>query len=289
MAAPRPAEVLYRLRSRPLQGRPGQHRSRALGAGLDVHGFATLASYPDARRIDLHLSARDPFGRWLVRVPRQRSAATLVVLADLSASMRFGHAPRKQDALADLVDALGHSAWRTGDSFAFAGADQQVRQDWMAGPTRSRAASSDVARRLRGAGATGRGAAAMQAAAARFAGVRDALLFLVSDFHWPAPELDQVCAALAGRDVVPVVLWSPHEFEGWPRWGLSEVQDPETGRRRLVWFRPALADAMARAGAARRAQLRERFARQGWRAFFCRGAFDAQALNAYFLGEDRDA
>jgi hypothetical protein len=280
-------EILYRLARRPLQGRPGQHRSRAPGPGMDVHGFAALTMYPDARRLDLHASARDPFGRWIVRLPRQRSSATLIVLADLSASMRFGQAPRKQDVLADLVDALGHSAWRSGDSIGFVGADDAVRDTWMLTPTRRRGATVELSQRLRSALLEGRGAGAMARAAQRFGRRRDSLVFLVSDFHWPGSALEAVCAALASRDVVPVVLWASNEFDRWPERGLAELQDLESGERRTVWFRPALAGAMARAGARRRAELRKRFSEQGWRPFFCRGPFDASALNAYFHGEDR--
>jgi hypothetical protein len=254
---------------------------------MDVHGFAPLASYPDARRLDLHASARDPFGRWIVRLPRQRSGATLIVLADLSASMAFGRAPRKQDVLADLVDALGHSAWRVGDSVGFVGADGTVQDPWMLAPTRSRGATVELARRLRDAHLSGASASAITVAARRVGWRRDALVFLVSDFHWPEALLDAACGALASRDVVPVVLWAPYEFDRWPRRGLAQLQDLESGERRTVWFRPALADAMARAGAQRRAELRQRFACHGWRAFFCDGAFDASALNAYFHGQDR--
>jgi len=286
--APGPGqEVLYRLARRPLHGRPGQHASRAPGPGLDVHGFASLARHPDARRLDVRASARDPFGQWIVRLPQQRSSATLIVLADLSASMSFGQAPRKQDALADLVDALGHSAWRSGDAVGFVGADEDVQEAWTLPPTRSRGATAQLAQGLRAARLDGRGAGAMGAAAWRLGRRRDCLVFLVSDFHWPEPVLHQACAALAGRDVVPVVLWAEHEFARWPRRGLAEVQDLESGERRTVWFRPALAEAMARAGRQRRLELRRRFLQHGWRPFFCDGAFVPAALNAYFHGEDR--
>src|SRR6202007_589987 len=71
-------EIQYRLTPRPPRSARGQQRSRALGPGLDVHGFAPLETYPDARRLDLRVSARDPFGRWLLRLPPQRARATLV-------------------------------------------------------------------------------------------------------------------------------------------------------------------------------------------------------------------
>ncbi len=280
-------EIQYRLARQPLQGRPGQHRSRAPGPGLEVHGLAALAIYPDARRLDVHASARDPFGQWIVRLPRQRSSVTLMVLADLSASMTFGQAPRKVDALAALVDALAYSAWRGGDALGFIGADIALRSQWMLAPTRARGAAAELAQRLRGARPSAAGAEAMVEAAQRFGGRRDALIFLVSDFHWPERVLQDTCAALAAADVVPVVLWARNEFDGWPRRGLAELQDLESGERRTVWFRPRLADAMARAGALRRAELRRCFGDRGWRTFFCSGPFDASHLNSYFHGEDR--
>jgi hypothetical protein len=280
-------DIQYRLARRPLHGRPGQHRSRAPGPGLEVHGLAALTAYPDARRLDLHASARDPFGQWIVRLPRQRSSVTLVVLADLSASMAFGQAPRKVDALADLVEALGYSASRAGDAVAFVGADVALSEQWMLAPTRSRGATAELAQRLRATQPSAAGAEAIVAAARRFGRRRDALVFLVSDFHWPDAVVRDACAALAGSDVVPVVAWARHEFDGWPRRGLAELQDLESAERRTIWFRPALAEAMSRAGAQRRAQLRRRFAGHGWRPFFCEGAFDASALNGYFHGEDR--
>ncbi len=280
-------EVQYRLARRPLRGWPGPHRSRAAGPGLEVQSFALLSAYPDARRLDVRASARDPFGNWIVRLPRQRSGATLVVLADLSASMSFGQAGRKQDALADLVDALGHSACRAGDTLAFAGAGERLLEAWTLAPTRQRGASAALAQRLREARLLERGCGGMREAAERHGRRRDSLVFLVSDFHWPEQDVDRVCTALAARDVVPVVLWAAHEFESWPRRGMAELEDLESGERRMVVFSRGLAESMRGAGLERRAQLRQRFARQGWRTYFSVGAFDVARLNGYFHGDDR--
>lgn len=288
-------DIHYRLARRPVRGWPGQHRSRAPGPGLDVHAFAPLSQHADARRLDIHVSARDPFARWIVRLPRQRSGITLIVLADLSASMAFGGAspadaarPAKQHVAADLLDALGHSAWRTGDAIAFAGAEARALPEWTLMPTRRRGASALMAQRLRQAVLRGSGSAGMVQAAVEHGRRRDSLVFVVSDFHWPQADLDALCAALASRDVVPVVCWSAGEFDGWPQRGLADVQDLETGERRTVLFTPALAARMQREGEARRAALRQRFRASGWRPFFVSGPLDADALNRYFHGEDRE-
>ncbi len=185
------------------------------------------------------------------------------------------------------VEDSGLWGWGAGDTVGFVGADETVLDRWTLAPTRSRGATVELAQRLRRARLDGRGAGAMNLAGHRLGRWRDSLIFLVSDFHWPQSDLEAACAALASRDVVPVVLWAQHEFEAWPRRGLAELQDLESGERRTVWFRPALADQMTRAGAQRRAELRRRFALNGWRPFFCVGSFNAAALNAYFHGEDR--
>jgi len=95
-------------------------------------------------------------------------------------------------------------------------------------------------------------------------------------FHWPAPDLDAVCAALVSRDVVPIVLWAQHEFDGWPRAGLAELQDLESGQppHRVVSARARQCNAAARG--ARRSELRTRFAAYGWRPFFFPGRVRGQ-------------
>jgi hypothetical protein len=154
-------------------------------------------------------------------------------------------------------------------------------------PTRRRGAAALLAQRLREARLDAAGCSGMRLAAERYGRGRDSLVFLVSDFHWPPPDLDAVCQALASRDVVPVVLWARHEFDGWPQRGLAELEDLESGERRTVLFGRQLAETMRRRGSERRARLRHRFLTHGWRTFFCKGPFDASALNAYFHGEDQ--
>ena len=67
--------------------------------------------------------------------------------------------------------------------------------------------------------------------AARFVGTRRALIFLVSDFHFPLPLCERVMSSLAYHDVVPVVVWDRHEFERLPDFGLVRMTDPESGQR----------------------------------------------------------
>ena len=60
--------------------------------------------------------------------------------------------------------------------------------------------------------------------------------------------------------------------------------DPESGRRRLVWWRPALAARWQAAHELRRAALQQLFAAQRLRPLWLEGSFDADALTRYFHG-----
>jgi uncharacterized protein (DUF58 family) len=139
-------ELHYRLAGSARGHFPGHHRSRHGGNGFEFRGHANLHDAPDARRIDVHASLRDPFGRWIVRLHSQRLSIPVAVVADLSASIGVA---RKQAVLADLVESLAWSAWRTGDSFGFVGCDTAVRHDLLLPQTRARGAGTALAASLR--------------------------------------------------------------------------------------------------------------------------------------------
>ena len=118
-------EFYYRVRragARPLSGQPPQPARRA--AASNIRGHAPLLAAPDARRIDLHASLRDPLGEWFVRVFSERKAVPVYVVADLSASMGYrGAAPQARRA-GRLHASLAWSACRNGDAFGFIGCDE---------------------------------------------------------------------------------------------------------------------------------------------------------------------
>ena len=264
---------------------PGHHRSHCGDGGIEFRGHAPLWAAPDPRRLDLHASLRDPFGEWQVRLHSQRLSMAVVMVADLSASMAFEGRRRKLDVLADFVASLAWSAWRVRDRFGFIGCDTVVRQDWLHLPVRASATGAALAQALRGftpAGPSARSAAGLLLAPAWLQRQR-ALVFLVSDFHLPLAQVQQVLAGLAAHAVVPVVLWDPLEFTLGSVSGLLHTHDPESGRRRLVWWRPALRERWQRAHEARRAALKQIFTAQGLRPLFVEGGFDADAVTRHFL------
>ena len=274
-------ELHYRIGGSARGYFPGHHRSRHGASGLEFRGHAPLLDAPDARRLDLHASLRDPFGQWIVRVYSQRMAIPVAVVADLSASMGFEGAQRKLDVLADFVESLSWSAWRTGDSFGFVGCDTAVRSDLVLPPTRARGAGGLLAATLRGLEPEGRSAHGLREAHRHLPRQR-ALVFLVSDFHLPLGDVAEVLASLAHHEVVPVVLWQPEEFGLGAARGLVDAIDPESGQRRWLWWRPALRARWEAAHRERRAQLLQVFRARRLAPLVIEGAFDAEAVTRHF-------
>lgn len=276
-----PREVHYRVAAPVLGHFPGHHRSARGDSGFEFRGHAALLDAPDPRRLDLHASLRDPFGNWIVRVYSQRKSIPVVMVADLSASMGFVGTRRKLDVLADFVDSLSLSAWRCGDSFGFIGCDSVVRDDLLLPQTRLRGAGATLARTLRELHLDG-GSAHALSLAAHYLSRQRALIFLVSDFHLPLPESEAVLASLARHELVPVVLWDPAEFVSTAASGLLHVTDPETGRRTLVWWRPALREKWRAARQQRRDLLLRMFRAHRLRPLFIENGFDPDAVTRYF-------
>ena len=275
-------EVHYRVGGPVLGHFPGHHRSPRGNSGFEFRGHASLLDAPDPRRLDLHASLRDPFGGWRVRLYSQRMSVAVTVVADVSASMGFNGRSARLAVLADLVESLSWSAWRTGDSFGFVGCDNAPRADLLQPQTRLRGAGGEIARRLRALQPDGRDASGLLAAP-RLLGRRRALLFLVSDFHWPPELLARVLDGLSAHEVVPTVLWDPLEFGPTAARGLVQAIDPESGRQRLIWWRPALRARWQAAHAARREALLAAFRARRLRPLFIEGGYDADAVTRHFF------
>jgi uncharacterized protein (DUF58 family) len=274
-------EIHYRSDA-PAKGHfPGGHRSVRGENGFEFRGHALLHDAPDPRRLDLHASLRDPYGHWLVRMYSQRKAMPVVMVADLSASMAFDGAVRKLDVLADFTESLAWSAWRNGDAFGFVACDAMVRADLLLPPTRARGAGTRLAASLRAMQPEGSSALGLLQAAEHL-GRQRALVFLLSDFHLPLTQVEAMLASLALHEVVPVVLWDPQEFTLNARRGLLQVVDPESGTRRMIWWRPALRDRWQAAHQQRRADLEDLFASHSLKPLFVEGAFDADVVTRHF-------
>jgi len=262
--------------------RPGHHRGRRSGSGFEFHSHAPLLEHPDPRRIDLNASLRDPFGRWIVRVFRQRSAIAVYVLADVSASMGFIGVRRKLDVAADFAAAAAYSAYRTGDAFGFRACEATVRTDMWLSLTRVKGAGNLVGSWLHRFNPSGDSAAGMLQAA-RTLGRSRALVFLVSDFHWPIELLQTLLDALSTHHVVPVVLWDRNEFPAGTDFGIGTLSDSETGRTRTLFFRPSLQRRIARTFVERQDRLQGIFLTHNLQPLMLLDGFKADRVTQYFL------
>jgi uncharacterized protein (DUF58 family) len=274
-------EFHYRLNWRASGGFAGHHRSTQIGEGVDFFGYAPLLDRPDPRRLDLRASLRDPMEQLLVRVFRQRAAVPVYALADLSASMGFTGRARKLDVLAEFTASLGYSAYRSGDPFGFVGCDSAIRHDFYQPLSRAKAAGADIGQRLLALAPAGAGSDGLLDAA-RLIGRRRALVFLISDFHFPVALLRRVLRALARHQVVPVVLTDAVEYEELPAFGIVRVRDPETGRQRTLLLRPSLRRRLRAMFLDHFEKLRRTFAAHGTAALWIRDGFHPDEITRYF-------
>jgi hypothetical protein len=84
------------------------------------------------------------------------------------------------------------------------------------------------------------------------------------------------------HEVVPTVLWDPLEFGLAAARGLAQVIDPESGRQRLVWWRPLLRARWEAAHAQRREALLQLFRARRLKPLFIDGGYDADAVTRHF-------
>ena len=277
-------EFHYKVGWRARGQRQGFHASASQGSGMEFVGHAPLAGYGDPRRIDIRASLANPTGEWLVRLHRTRAALPVCVVLDLSASMGFAGVRRKLDVVRQFVASAGFSARRTGDAFGLIAADDSIREQVWLPLTHARSAAQTALARLEGVAASHGSAGLLEAL--HWLPRNRALVFLVSDFHFPLDMLAQLLDGLAHHDVVPVVVWDDAEARRLPGFGLVELADPETGQRRTVLMRASLRRRWIEAVAQRRGALRDCFIAHRTRPFFVDGDFDADSLTRYFLGDD---
>lgn len=261
-----PVDLPYQIiwRSRALQ--QGAHRSTQSGAGGLFRDLATLLEHRDPRRIDLRQTLRDPFGTLHVRRFEERSQIGVTLLLDVSGSMGFHGAARKMALAADLAQVFAAAARRAGDTFALYAADDQVHDALSVPPTRSRTGEETMLAALRAYVPKQKGASGLVEAAGKI-GRKRSLVVIVSDFLLSEVQLEALFAALSGHDVIPIRVADTRESAALPSWGLFELADLETGRRRLVVMRPALKAEWQRRIEARRAFFRSLAARHGREPF----------------------
>jgi len=223
----------------------------------------------------------DPLQQLMVKSFRQRAAIPVYLLADLSASMGFIGKTAKLALLAQFAAATAWSAWRTGDPFGFYACDSEIRWDLCLPLRLHKGMVNELRVGIETFQPKAKNALALLEAATLL-GRKRALVFLASDFHFPSSQMEDLFNALIRHDVVPVVLWDSGEYAILPRYGLAELQDPETGQRRRLFLRPSLLQSIRERFDERRKELTQICARHGRKPFFLVDRFDPEAMTRYF-------
>ena len=227
----------------------GTYTSAFRGGGIEFEELRPYLPGDDVRSLDWNATARS--GAPFVRRFREERDRTLVLLLDVSASMRFGVANRSKATLAaHLAALLAAAAGRAGDRVGLVAFDDRVRDELL--PQSGPAHAWRVVRRAVAAAGRAGGGTGLAAALARLPRHtrRSAIVCLLSDFRDPAllptpngaggdrPSARNAAgAALAAacirHDLVSVVLQDPREDE-LPAAGLVRFADPEQPRRTLA-------------------------------------------------------
>ena len=276
----RQREIHYKIPWRARSNFPGAHPSQQQGGGQHFRHHVPLLQAPDPRRFDVRASLKDPFEQLYVRLYQQTSAIPVYVVADLSASMGFSGSYSKQNTLAELTAALSYSCYRAGDRFGFVGSTIND-QRFIHPASMNRAAGSEIAAQIRSHALTDQDSRGLLSAE-RYLGSRRALVFLVSDFHFPTKEISRVLASLAFHDVIPIILWDEEEYRRLPRYGLARIADPESGKSRLLIMRPRLQARIEALFEARKQTLLRLMSHIGRRPLLLENGFDADEITRYF-------
>ncbi|HNQ22279.1 MAG TPA: DUF58 domain-containing protein [Phycisphaerae bacterium] len=208
----------------------GQYHSAFRGRGMEFEEVAPYQYGDDVRIIDWNVSAR--FGAPFVKRFREERELTVMLLADVSGSGFFGSTTRfKVDMAAELCAVLAFSAIRSNDKVGLILFSDRVEK--YVPPKKGTRHVLRIIRELLYHEPTGRGTDIAEAL--RFLDrvtIRKTVCFLVSDF---LAENYETALSIANRrhDLLPITITDPRELE-LPAVGFAELEDPETGERRIV-------------------------------------------------------
>ena len=189
----------------------------------------------------------------------------------------FAGAVNRFQVAVDLCGALAYSATRNGDRFGVFGFKEALIDRATLPATRSRRAALAAVERIGVETPSGSSAKGVLDAAAALGATRK-LVFLISDFRWPAQLIEQAFEALSLHDVAPLVLIDFLEAAP-PKWGVLELCDSESGRRQLLLMRPALQRRWVEAEQFRRRSLARASSRRSRAPIFIQDSFDASDLS----------
>lgn len=271
----------YQVNWRSRSYHSGYHRGNQGGLGNEFRGNLPLVDYPDARRIDISQTIRDPNEQVQVRIFNQKNATPIYAVCDLSGSMQFAGQFNKMALMAEIAASIAYSANQAADTFGFVGFDEVVREDWLTKSSYRMQDAYDTTKRLLSYQPTSAGSDGLLEVT-QYLGQARGLVFIISDFHIPLETLEAALNTLSSHHVVPIVLWDQDEYKSLPNFGFSSIVDPESGQQRTLFFRKELKRRFEEMFAKRRADIESLFMRYESPPYFVENGFDATAISEYF-------
>jgi uncharacterized protein (DUF58 family) len=227
----------------------GQYHSVFKGRGMAFSEVRQYQPGDEIRVIDWNVTAR--MNEAYVKVFTEERELTVMLLVDVSASKEFGSRERtKAEIAAEVAAQIAFSAIANNDRVGLILFSDRVEKvvPPRKGRTHVMRLMSDILTYVpQGKGTDLAAGLTYLSRLAR----RKTVTFLISDFLTQGYEQP---LRLVGRkhDLVPVVIADPLELE-FPRLGLVDMEDPETGERFVVdTSDPAIRGRFARAMQARR-------------------------------------
>jgi uncharacterized protein (DUF58 family) len=208
----------------------GQYHSVFKGRGMAFSEVRQYQPGDEVRTIDWNVTARmnEPY----VKVFTEERELTVMLLVDVSASKEFGSRERsKSEIAAEVAAQIAFSAIANNDRVGLILFSDRVEK--VVPPRKGRTHVMRLVSDILTFQPVGRGTdLGVGLGYLRRVAKRKAVTFLISDFL--AHDYEKPLR-LVGRkhDLVPVVISDPLE-EAFPRLGLVDMEDPETGERFVV-------------------------------------------------------
>ena len=235
----------------------GAYQSTFKGHGMEFAEVREYQAGDDVRTIDWRVSARA--GHTYVRQYVEERELTVMLVVDASGSMNFGTAAAtKAETMAEAAATMAFSAIRNNDKVGLLIFTDNV--ECFIPPRKGRRQVLRVIREI--LYTTPQRRATDLAQALEYVNhvlTRRAIVFVISDFL-TGGYAKPLQVAARRHDVVCLRLEDPREIAVPPA-GLFELEDAETGERRIVDLSPALSQAMRYQATQRQGQLKQTLAR----------------------------
>lgn len=232
-----PLEVMRQVRRLQLRARRavqtlfgGEYRSTFKGTGLSFEDVREYQPGDDVRAIDWNVTAR--MGQPFIKRYAEERELTIILIVDISGSMNFGTSQQTKRAVAaELAAVLAFAAINHNDRIGLLTFSDDVELNLP--PEKSVRHAMRILREVLFQEPRGRGSNLVNALEQlNRVQRRRAIVFLFSDFL--DDNYDDIIKRTAQRhDLIAVRVSDPLE-RTWPRTGLVQLEDAESGETRLI-------------------------------------------------------